>query len=172
MHASGTYMPHAICCSRLRPPLARRSKLPLFLHIYTHMLDAGVDLLEPLRFPITGKSNRVSACPAPQGIILSSYLHASSAFTALRKRSAAEDGVLMPLGARLTQLVVAALLANAWRASRRTLEAPRLIPFSANPRASTRPDAPRPTAPRARKCREQCRVHFRRLLCSQRIAWT
>ena len=38
---------------------------------HLHMLIAEVDLLGALRFPISGKGDRVSAGPAPQELILS-----------------------------------------------------------------------------------------------------
>ena len=86
-------------------PFAEIEASSVLAHL--RMLVTVADLLEP---PM---KRTMSASPVLQRFILSSYLRASSAFTALQKVTAVGDGVLIPLTARFIQLVVAGPPASA-----------------------------------------------------------
>ena len=71
------------------------------------MLIVDANLLEALQVPVTNKEDHhASTGPhiAPQKFIFCSYLHASSAFTALQRGTTVEDGSLAPLAARHSHL--------------------------------------------------------------------
>ena len=91
------------------------------------MLVAHADLLDMLHVPATDEKYRASAGPAPQELVLSSHLHASSAFTSSQKGTAAEDGVFTPLAAYVMHLIVVGLPSDTWHAPK-ALEALGPIP--------------------------------------------